>query len=62
MNNLQLGNNNPDELFFCPESQSNLHRDGNNLVSETGIRWSIRDGIYVSKHLLASNFLLNYIN
>lgn len=44
--NLKLGWQDRDELFICPESGTTLHRDGDVLVSETGLRWAIRDGVY----------------
>ncbi len=38
--------NDPVEIFRCPWSYAGLVREGDSLISETGIRWSIRDGIY----------------
>jgi hypothetical protein len=49
---LELGWENPDELFRCPESGTDLHREGDLLISETGIRWAIRDGIYDFKEAI----------
>lgn len=33
-------------IFACPVSGTSLHRDGETLVSETGLRWGIHNGIY----------------
>lgn len=35
-----------DDLFQCPQSGTALRRDGDLLISESGLRWQIRDGIY----------------
>ena len=37
-----------DPLAFlrCPRAGSSLRRDGESLVSEEGLRWAIRDGVY----------------
>ena len=40
------GADNTVEIFRCPRSCTRLRKDGDALVSETGIRWSIREGIY----------------
>lgn len=37
---------NPINLLKCPESGTRLTRDGEHVVSETGIRWAIREGVY----------------
>ncbi|GAB1420127.1 hypothetical protein MASR2M15_02070 [Anaerolineales bacterium] len=42
----QLDLPNDERLFLCPESQTALKREGDVLISETGVRWAIRDGIY----------------
>lgn len=34
------------QIFLCPQSQTPLQREGDHLVSENGLRWAIRDGIY----------------
>lgn len=36
----------PLDLLKCPKSGSLLHRDGELLVSESGHRWGIKDGVY----------------
>lgn len=36
----------PEELFICPRTGSDLRRDGDMLISDNGLRWGIRDGIY----------------
>ena len=36
----------PLDLLKCPQSGSALRRDGDALVSESGIRWGIPGGVY----------------
>jgi len=36
----------PLEILRCPQSGTALRRDGEVLVSDSGIRWGIRDGVY----------------
>ena len=36
----------PLEILSCPQSGSLLRRDGDVLVSDNGIRWGIREGVY----------------
>ncbi len=36
----------PLDLLKCPQSGSLLHRNGDVLVSENGLRWGIKDGVY----------------
>lgn len=43
-NNVQSASG--DGLFVCPESGSDLRREGDVLVSTEGRRWAVRDGIY----------------
>lgn len=35
-----------ESIFRCPQSGGTLTRDGDILVSEDGLRWEVRDGIY----------------
>lgn len=35
-----------DDLFICPESGGELRREGDLLISESGLKWAVRDGIY----------------
>ena len=37
---------NPLEILRCPKSGSQLRREGDLLVSNEGIRWAIREGVY----------------
>ena len=37
---------NPVEIFRCPRSHTRLRREGEALISDTGIRWSASDGVY----------------
>lgn len=46
VDNLSMGDTNNDDLFLCPETGSALHREGDMLVSEDGLRWAVREGIY----------------
>jgi SAM-dependent methyltransferase len=40
-------NLNTEALFVCPETGSELTREGDTLISQSnGLRWAIRDGIY----------------
>lgn len=41
-----------DAIFRCPQSGTRLWREGETLVSETGVRWAIRDGIVDFKQAL----------
>ena len=43
---LDFGQDNPVDIFKCPQSHTVLSRDGDNMMSETGIRWGIYDGVY----------------
>lgn len=36
----------PLDILRCPLSSTALHRDGDVLVSDSGIRWGIHDGVY----------------
>ena len=36
----------PVEFFRCPRSHTKLRREGDTLISQTGISWSVSDGIY----------------
>lgn len=45
-NQLALGNDNPLNIFKCPQSDTPVTRDGDVLVSENGVRWGIYDGVY----------------
>lgn len=45
-NQLELGQENPLDIFKCPQSQTSLIREDDALVSETGIRWGIYEGVY----------------
>ncbi|MDQ7026280.1 MAG: methyltransferase domain-containing protein [Anaerolineae bacterium] len=35
-----------DDIFACPQTGGELHREGNHFINATGTRWEIRDGIY----------------
>ena len=41
-----LSSTDPLKILRCPQSGSLLRRAGNVLVSESGIRWGIREGVY----------------
>ena len=43
---LDIGQDNPLEIFKCPQSGTPVHREDDVLVSETGLRWGIYDGVY----------------
>ena len=43
---LSLGLDNPLEIFKCPQSHTALRREADTLISETGARWGIYDGVY----------------
>ena len=43
----------PREILRCPQSHSPLRQDGDELVSDNGIRWGIRDGVYDFRQPLA---------
>ena len=45
-NQLHFGQDNPLEILLCPQSNTPVHREGYFLISETGIRWGIHDGVY----------------
>lgn len=45
-NHVDVGQDNPLEIFKCPQSDTSVHRDDDVVVSETGIRWGIYDGVY----------------
>ncbi len=36
----------PLALFRCPQSHTALRREGQTLISETGVRWGIYDGVF----------------
>lgn len=40
---------NSEDIFACPLTGGELHREGDTLVNDAGVRWAIRDGIYVFK-------------
>lgn len=45
--NLSPDNRHVPSIFVCPETGSELRREGDVLISEAnGLRWAIRDGIY----------------
>lgn len=43
---LGLGQDNLLDILKCPQSDTLLKLDGDALVSETGVRWGIYDGVY----------------
>jgi len=43
---LDLGRENPLDIFKCPQSDTPVRREDDVLVSETGIRWGIYEGVY----------------
>lgn len=43
---LSLGLDNPLEIFKCPQSHTALRQEADTLISETGVRWGIYDGVY----------------
>ncbi len=45
-NQVSLGQDNPLEIFKCPQSQTSIQREGDVLVSDTGVRWGIYEGVY----------------
>ncbi len=40
------------DILRCPETDSSLRRDGDQLISESGTRWAMRGGIYDFRHPL----------
>lgn len=43
----------PLEILRCPQSHSPLRRDGDELVSDNGMRWGIGEGVYDFRQPLA---------
>ena len=43
---LSSGLDNPLEIFKCPQSHTALQPEEDTLISETGVRWGIYDGVY----------------
>ena len=43
---LDLGLDNPLEIFKCPQSNTTLRQEEDTLISETGVRWGVYDGVY----------------
>ena len=48
-----LGLDNPLGIFKCPRSHTTVRREEDTLISETGIRWGIDDGVYDFRRPLA---------
>ena len=45
-NRAVLSSADPLEILRCPRSDTALRRDGDMLVSESGMRWGVREGVY----------------
>lgn len=41
-----LGQDNTLEIFKCPQSGTAIQREGDVVISESGVRWGIFDGVY----------------
>ena len=48
----EVDSDNPLAFLKCPQSATALQREGDILVSESGVRWGIVDGVYDFRHPL----------
>jgi len=45
-NQVALGTENPLDILKCPQSGTAIQREGDVVVSETGVRWGVYEGVY----------------
>jgi ubiquinone/menaquinone biosynthesis C-methylase UbiE len=43
---LDIGQDNPLNIFKCPRSNTSVHHEDDMVVSETGVKWGVYEGVY----------------